>query len=155
MVATPKTDAVLLVEQDIDKQMHGERTGQVSVFSCPDCGGVLWQVDKAGPAEFRCHVGHEFGADKLVLEKSRALEQAIFEAIRVLKEKSILLRQLATLLDPNSPTTAYVIEQADQDVEHARLLQTNLIDEGGMSSIDTAADLLSEIAREIRRPPDD
>ena len=36
------------IEHDIAAQQRGERTGVLSTYSCPDCGGTLWQVDQGG-----------------------------------------------------------------------------------------------------------
>jgi two-component system chemotaxis response regulator CheB len=118
---------------------------------------VLWQVHNERPPQFDCHIGHSYTADTLVVAKSHALEQAVFEAIRGLKEKAILLRQLAAIANPHSPNTAYLIEQADQDEEHARLLQANLPDESGedLVSIDPTAAIIAEMVREMRRAADD
>src|SRR5439155_18270988 len=34
------------VDDDMKEQEEGQRRGQVSVFTCPECGGRLWQVDQ-------------------------------------------------------------------------------------------------------------
>ena len=74
-------------------------------------------------------MGHTCEPDTLVVGESRALEQAIVEAMRGLKEKALLLRQLAAIANPCSPHTAFLIEQADQDDEHVRLLDTHLLND--------------------------
>jgi len=81
----------------------------------------------------------------------------LHEAIRGLKEKATLLRQLALRANPVSPTTAHLIEQADQDEEHARLLLSHLLDEKPEveSSIDTTEDVIAAFVREMRRAADD
>jgi two-component system chemotaxis response regulator CheB len=145
------------IAADIDDQKKGARAGDTSVYSCPECGGVLWQIDHGRAPHFRCHTGHAYAPDTLVVAMTRALEQAVFEAIRGLKEKAILLRQLAALADARSPNTGYLIEQADQDDEHARLLQTHLLGGGQehLTSIDATAGVIGEMVREMRRPADD
>src|SRR5215208_2643457 len=118
-----------VIARDIKEQQQGTRSGKSSVYSCPDCGGVLWQVDQGNLVEFECHTGHQWTADGLMVAKSRALEQAVMEAVRGLKEKSMLLRQLAARSDPHSETTMRLVEQADQDEENARLLRSHLLRE--------------------------
>jgi two-component system chemotaxis response regulator CheB len=146
-----------VIAKDLEKQEQGGKSDEPSTYSCPDCGGVLWQFDERGIPRFACHIGHEWTADALVVAKSRALEQAIHEAIRGLKEKATLLRQLALRANPVSPTTAHLIEQADQDEEHARLLRSHLLDEKPEveSSIDTTEDVIAAFVREMRRAADD
>ena len=117
----------------------------------------MWQLGNGRTLEFRCHLGHEWTGDTLIVAKSRVLEQAIMEAVRELKEKGMLLRQLATMLTPQSATTAALIEEADQHDEHSRLLQTHLLGGGEElpASISTTDRLMGEVVHEIRRPADD
>jgi two-component system chemotaxis response regulator CheB len=141
---------------DIESQTKGGRDGELSTYSCPDCGGVLWQATEEGLLEFRCHLGHDFTGDRLAVAKSQALRQAVVEAVRTLREKSMLLRQLGALANPASRATADLIEQADQDEEHARLLQTRLLgEESPGNSADPTEHLLRQVAREWPRTPDD
>jgi two-component system chemotaxis response regulator CheB len=84
-----------VVDHDMEKQVQGDRPGEVSVFTCPECGGALWQVDESRPIRFRCHVGHAYDAELLLAQKSEALEAAMWTAVRTFREKSVLARQLA------------------------------------------------------------
>ena len=137
-------------------QQEGKRERDISVYSCPDCGGALWQLGKQQQLEFCCHLGHEWTGDTLVVAKSRVLEQAIMEAVRELKEKGMLLRQLAAQLNPHSITTAALLEEADQQDEHSRLLQTHLLGDADASAgISTTDRLMVDVAHEMRRPADD
>jgi two-component system chemotaxis response regulator CheB len=104
------------VQQDMQAQAHGQRNGQVSVFTCPECGGALWQVDEAELVRFRCHVGHLYQAEVLLEEQSTALEAALWTAVRTFREKSVLGRQLAA----NERQVAHV-NQAERYEEEARL----------------------------------
>ena len=83
------------VQEDMAAQERDGRRGQLSVFTCPECGGSLWQVDQKELARFRCHTGHVYYAEKLLEEQSGALEAALWTAVRTFKEKTILARQLA------------------------------------------------------------
>src|SRR5437660_1668092 len=52
-----------VVDQDFEEQARNRRRGQVSTFTCPECGGSLWQVDEAKLIRFRCHVGHAYNGE--------------------------------------------------------------------------------------------
>jgi two-component system chemotaxis response regulator CheB len=42
--------------------------GEKSVFSCPDCGGVMWSVDNMPHIkQYRCHIGQAYSEDDLVI----------------------------------------------------------------------------------------
>src|SRR5262249_52345675 len=39
--------------------MHDmDRIGRRSVLACPDCHGVMWEIDEGELTRYRCHVGH-------------------------------------------------------------------------------------------------
>jgi len=65
------------------------------VFSCPECGGTLWQTEDQQVLQFRCHVGHRYYAETLLAEQSEELEAALWTAIRIFKDKAVLARQMA------------------------------------------------------------
>lgn len=84
-----------IVDQDMERQAHDQLEGSRTVFSCPECGGALWQVVESRPLQFRCHVGHVYNGEVLLSEQSEALEAALWTAVRTFREKSVLGRQLA------------------------------------------------------------
>jgi two-component system chemotaxis response regulator CheB len=84
-----------IVNADMDEQVNNARRGRVTVFSCPECGGCLWQVDELPLVRFRCHVGHAYNAEALLSEQASALEAALWTAVRTFKERNLLARQLA------------------------------------------------------------
>jgi two-component system chemotaxis response regulator CheB len=81
--------------RDLNGQADHGRPGTISVFTCPECGGCLWQVDEPELIRFRCHVGHAYLADALLGAQSAALEAALWTAVRTFRERSVLTRQLA------------------------------------------------------------
>src|SRR5205085_10784306 len=64
--------------QDQEAQKNGERRGALSVFTCPECGGSLWQVDEEKMMRFRCHVGHLYHGETLLAEQGEILEAALW-----------------------------------------------------------------------------
>ena len=81
--------------QDAEAQKQGRRRGALSVFTCPECGGSLWQVDEKDLVRFRCHVGHVYNGEALLAEQAEILEAALWTAVRTFKDRSVLARQLA------------------------------------------------------------
>ena len=72
-----------------------ERVGQPSPFACPDCGGVLWEIEQNGFLRFRCRVGHALTAKYLGAEQRHAIETAPWEGLRALEESASLYRRMA------------------------------------------------------------
>jgi two-component system chemotaxis response regulator CheB len=84
-----------ITQHDLQTQVKDERNGQISVFTCPDCGGIMWEMDEAGSPQFRCHLGHQYKAGVLLDKQTTALEAALWSAVRTFREKEVLSRQLA------------------------------------------------------------
>jgi two-component system chemotaxis response regulator CheB len=68
--------------------------GRPSAISCPDCGGVLNQIEEEGAPRFRCQIGHAF--TPLGLEEAQAdeLERALAIAVRTHRERVRLFEQM-------------------------------------------------------------
>jgi two-component system chemotaxis response regulator CheB len=72
-----------------------EHPGEVSPFSCPDCGGVLWRIQEGDFVRFRCRVGHGWTAEALIAEQADQIDDALWAALRALEERAALLRSMA------------------------------------------------------------
>lgn len=70
--------------------------GHVSAFSCPDCGGVLWELQEDALVRFRCRVGHAWSSDGLLSQKGDTFDAALWTALRALEESAALSRQIAS-----------------------------------------------------------
>jgi len=68
--------------------------GRRSVLSCPDCHGVMWEIDEGGLSRFRCHVGHTYGSDLMNLALDESLRRALASAQRALEERVALASKL-------------------------------------------------------------
>jgi len=73
----------------------GDIPGPPSGFTCPECGGALWELRSGKLLKFRCHVGHSYTTEALISEQARSLESALWAALRSLEENAGLRRRLA------------------------------------------------------------
>ena len=119
-----------LVRRDITAQERDERSGETTVYTCPECGGTLWQVDRQGLVQFNCHVGHAYAPEALLGQMSEELEAALWRCVRMLTEKATLTRQLAGRLQAagQKAQAARVAEQAHLDDRHGQLIRTMLLE---------------------------
>jgi two-component system, chemotaxis family, protein-glutamate methylesterase/glutaminase len=85
---------VRIVERTITATDLVNAHGSVSNYSCPDCGGSLWEMPHSQAGHFRCHVGHAYSAQSLLYEKDRTLEEALWVALRILEERRNMLAGL-------------------------------------------------------------
>jgi two-component system chemotaxis response regulator CheB len=72
-----------------------EEVGKPSRFACPDCDGVLWEIDAAVQPRYRCHTGHAFSLYSLGETQAGTAEDALWGAIRALEQREGVLRKLA------------------------------------------------------------
>jgi len=72
--------------------------GDPSSLSCPDCGGVLREVEDEALLRFRCRVGHAFGAQSLLDAESEAIDHALWTALRALEERIELSQRVGRRL---------------------------------------------------------
>jgi two-component system chemotaxis response regulator CheB len=71
-----------------------EEIGKPTVFCCPDCGGVLFEMKNGEPTRFKCHTGHSYTLNNLLLKKNKNLEASLWVALRILEERKRLLKRL-------------------------------------------------------------
>jgi two-component system, chemotaxis family, protein-glutamate methylesterase/glutaminase len=84
-----------IAEFHMSKIEDENRPGHPSPFACPDCGGVLWEMEDQSFLRFRCRVGHAFTARHLGTEQRHAVETALWSALRALEESASLYRRMA------------------------------------------------------------
>lgn len=118
-----------IIRADFADQKRDRRSGQLTMYTCPDCGGTLWQTDAGPIAGFRCHVGHAWSIESLLGQKSEQLEAALWASVRLLEERATLSRQAGgRLRDSGSRPgrSARVDEQAELDEERADAIRALL-----------------------------
>jgi two-component system chemotaxis response regulator CheB len=64
-----------------------DRIGRRSVLACPDCHGVLWEIDEGDLTRFRCHVGHAYTEETMSWALDENLRRALGSALRALEER--------------------------------------------------------------------
>ena len=69
--------------------------GTPTPFTCPTCRGALWELDEGGHLRYRCHTGHAFSQDSLVLDQGLDIERSLYMALRSMEEKAAALRRLS------------------------------------------------------------
>ena len=89
------------VESEITERMvtdmnELEKIGTRSNYSCPDCGGALWEVKNDVHKRFRCFTGHVYTGALLLEKQAEELEESLWISIRMLEERRNLLRLMAS-----------------------------------------------------------
>jgi two-component system, chemotaxis family, protein-glutamate methylesterase/glutaminase len=69
--------------------------GDTSTFTCPDCGGVLFEMMSDDITRYRCHTGHVYNQLELSKKQNEALENTLWIALRMLEERKSLLEKMS------------------------------------------------------------
>lgn len=75
--------------------------GKVSKYTCPDCHGVLVQIEEGQIVRFRCHTGHAFSLMTLLAEVNESIDTGLWDTLRAIEERVMLLRQMEQLARAN------------------------------------------------------
>ncbi|WP_434559413.1 chemotaxis protein CheB [Pseudomonas sp. R1-6] len=93
-----------LIETSISENGNGLEAGVMSIgnissYTCPDCHGVLVQIEEGSIVRFRCHTGHAFSIKTLIAEVNAAIDTGLWDALRAVEERIMLLRQMGDLAE--------------------------------------------------------
>jgi two-component system, chemotaxis family, protein-glutamate methylesterase/glutaminase len=102
-----------------------DQLGRRVPFTCPECGGAMWELDDGGGPRFRCHVGHAYSMQTFASEQSTRVEAALWAALRGLEEKERLARRLAeqAARRGNESSAAFHGDAALASANHANVLR--------------------------------
>lgn len=130
-------------EVDQSALENDDRPGIPSPFACPECGGVLWEVENAQMLRFRCRVGHAYSVESLLASQNEGMEAALWSAMRALEEKASLTRRLADRAEEQSQHGAAerFAEQSKAAEEHANTIRAVLLSENATVPASTRSDL--------------
>jgi two-component system, chemotaxis family, protein-glutamate methylesterase/glutaminase len=93
--SAPDPDDAPVAGVEPSRASAAEQAGTVSAFTCPDCGGTLWESHQGDFVQFRCRVGHAYGPDSLDAAQVESLEQSLWAAVVALEERADLCLNLA------------------------------------------------------------
>ena len=114
-----------IAEQQMNTQEfleHVEAIGTRMTYTCPECSGSIWQIEKEHPLRFRCHIGHSFTANVFLSEQTQNLENALWLAVRVMEEKVTFSRQMAAQMENYNLSSA-----VEKYINHAKSLDAEVL----------------------------
>lgn len=129
-----------MAELDMNAVRSNDRPGKPSQYACPECGGALWELSEGNLLRFRCRVGHAFSAETLLAEQSEALEEALWTALRALKESAALASRMAgRARDLRQTRTAASFENQAQEAEQRAELIRQVLLKANRTPLEKAA----------------
>jgi len=126
----PDRDEHIVKDELRELTMHEDERdhpGEPSPYSCPECGGVLWELRDRELIRFRCRVGHAYTSETLTTEQALTVEHALWSALRALEEHAAVRRRMAerATLNGNAITAERYTQRArelDAQAEQVRNL---------------------------------
>jgi two-component system, chemotaxis family, protein-glutamate methylesterase/glutaminase len=100
----PETESEAPSDVVLDAKVSGEaitdiattlKIGKPTVYTCPDCGGVLFEHGQDAILKFKCHIGHSYTVRDLLKKQTEEVEDSLWYAIRSLEQRRNLLKTLA------------------------------------------------------------
>jgi two-component system chemotaxis response regulator CheB len=112
-----------------------EKLGKPSEFTCPECKGVLWELNDKDLLRFRCRAGHAYLAESLHKEQSETEEDMLWEAFRALEEGAALARRIAeSERERNRAEAATPFEESAQKKEQRAMVIQRMLLKDELSS---------------------
>jgi two-component system chemotaxis response regulator CheB len=123
-------------------QYAADRSGGTSLTSvCPECGGVLTEHHRAGMLQWQCHVGHRYSPRSLADAQGDRVEQAMWTAVRMLRDRSALLSRMADHADARGqPRSARRFRRQAEDAADQAELVLQALNQAATNTLQTVAD---------------
>jgi two-component system, chemotaxis family, protein-glutamate methylesterase/glutaminase len=93
--------------------------GKQVPYNCPNCGGVLWEMDSPDVSRYRCHTGHSFTIPALLESQSEKIEETLWISLRMFEERKNLL---------NSTHGTFAVQRAKETQIHIDRIRAILLD---------------------------
>lgn len=125
--AAPEADPM---KEEIEQGIDREGKGEPSAYTCPECGGTLFEKAEAGLVHFRCRVGHAYSPESLLADQAETLDATLWAAVRALEENAALARRMEGWMRRNGRAPAgeaRYARRAREAEQHAETLRRILL----------------------------
>jgi two-component system chemotaxis response regulator CheB len=84
-----------LIERSVTNIEDTDNLGNHTVYTCPDCGGSLWEIKEGEQTRYRCHIGHAYSEKDLLKKKFESINDTLWVALRMMEERKNLLNKIS------------------------------------------------------------
>ena len=92
-----------------------EKMGELTPYNCPDCNGVLWEIEDGPLTRYRCHTGHAYTSRALEQQQDEMLERSLFDSLRACRERVNFVRNLAEIKSDKTEIWSKKLEVYERD----------------------------------------
>jgi two-component system chemotaxis response regulator CheB len=97
----PRTSVARRMEFEVQIAIEGNalkrgvmNMGEHSANTCPECHGVLVKIQEGSVIRFRCHTGHAFSLQTLLVDVDKCVDESLWNAIRAIEERALVLNEM-------------------------------------------------------------
>jgi two-component system chemotaxis response regulator CheB len=108
-----------IAERVLSDVMEVNSLGRQVPYNCPNCGGVLWEMDSPEVPRYRCHTGHSFTLPALLESQSEKIEETLWISLRMFEERKNL---------QNSTRDPFAAQRARETQIHIERIRAILLD---------------------------
>lgn len=135
-----------IAEQVVSDVARVNHLGKQVPYNCPNCGGVLWEMNQGGRKRYRCHTGHSFTAPALLTSQSEKIEEILWVSLRMFEERKNLLTSMAKTAKGSRKTKT--LQRLKEMQNHIDRIRGMLLD----PQSNTAEDLLTRVKGVMAEP---
>ncbi len=95
-----------------------DQIGRRSALTCPECDGVLWEIQEGDGLRYRCHIGHAFTTELVNIALEDAVSRALAVALRSFEERAEIAHNLERqALSRSQPASAKMWRQRIGEID--------------------------------------
>ena len=125
-----------IAERVLSDVAQVEGLGAQVPYNCPNCGGVLWEMDIPRTKRYRCHTGHSFTEQTLLASQSEKIEEMLWISLRMFEERKNLLTSMALTTKGRARRSANRAQLLETK-GHIERIRSMLLDPQSQNSGDT------------------
>jgi two-component system, chemotaxis family, protein-glutamate methylesterase/glutaminase len=119
------------LQKDREHFKSNGKSSPRTLLTCPDCGGVLWEMHSSNMLAYRCQIGHQFSEESLGVLQANSVETALWAAVRMLEERVALSARMASRAKEHGLTRSEKQFRAmEEDASRTAAIIQNLISSG-------------------------
>lgn len=111
----------MIAERVLSDVAQANRLGTQVPYNCPNCGGVLWEIDDPSMTRYRCHTGHSFTPQTLLTSQSEKIEETLWVSLRMFEERKNLLNKMAAGETKADPKHSYAQRAKETQIHIERI----------------------------------
>lgn len=144
------------LQEDRELFMANEKSSPRTLLTCPECGGVLWEMHASKVLGYRCQIGHQFSEESLGVSQANSVETALWMAVRLLEERVALSARMASRANEQGMgRSEQHFRDMEEDASRTAAIIRNLITNGRVvipvlpseELVDSAGNQLDQVDR--------